>query len=130
MFLILVTFGLSGQQIEKEIRELSEDLVQAYQKLPNARYRNTIAIPDFVDAGPIAEQYRLGFAFSELMTEYLIARREEFRVIERKRLEEILREQKLQLAGLVQENSTGSGICWELICCFSGRSLKRGIRST
>lgn len=80
-------------------------MLSSYKQLEQAKYRNTVAVCDFENKSTIAERYNLGYAFSELLTEYLTQKVGTFRVVERKQLSTILDELEFSLSDLAEQDS-------------------------
>jgi|GEM_PF-6536937 len=109
LILVLCTGSAFGTSVDDGIGELTQSMVDAYLQLPSAQYRNSLAILDFVDESETSQSRNLGFAFSEMVAEHISRYREEFRLVERNRIESVFDEQNLQLSGLTEDSAVRIG---------------------
>ncbi len=110
--LAFLLYAVSGrtEPIDGAMKELSGKVINSYQNLPNAKYRNSVAVMDFQNASPLAEKNNLGFAFSEIFAEHLgrSGAGTGLRIIERKQLTSILKEKELKLTGIAEGESAAA----------------------
>jgi TolB-like protein len=100
-----VLLGVQAQSqsdLARQIDALSKAVLESYQSLPQARSRTRIAVLDFEESSEFSRQNRLGYAFSEMVSTYLIENGKPLRVVERKQLDSILTELELRLSGLLE----------------------------
>lgn len=87
-------------EINQKINELSNKIIETYNKLEYAQYRNAIAITDFEDK----TEKDIGYGISELITTEL-SKSGKLRIVERKQVSKVLEEQKLGLLGIIDSKT-------------------------
>lgn len=108
LVLLLRSMAAFGEDIDDLMRGLAEEMISSQQSLPEAKFRNSLAVLDFQDGSDFAQKNRLGFAFSEILTQELAANKVGLRIIERKHLHEVLEEMELQLSGIAEASANAS----------------------
>lgn len=101
MLCLVMAGPVMADELGDAFREAAKRLTEAYDKLPNKQYRNTLAVLKFSDDSALAKQENLGFAFSELFAEYLTKAARQFRVVERKQIVSVVKEVEFTQSGLI-----------------------------
>jgi len=101
---LAVSQSKSKGEINKKIDILVNKIIESYQKLENAKYRNTIAIMDFEEKSKQAKGKLLGYGASELLTTRL-SEIGIFNIVERKKIETLIDEISLGMTGLMNEET-------------------------
>lgn len=107
-FLILILFlsFMYGQSsnIDKEITTIAEKLASSYKQDKDIIFKKNIAIADFKNESITAKKNMIGEAINNLLSTKF-SHSTIFNLIERKNLDEVLKEQELQLSGLTDSES-------------------------
>jgi hypothetical protein len=94
----------SKNEINKRINNIVQKIINSHKKLESYKYRNTIAVLDFSSESKEAQEKKIGYAASELLTTKLSGI-DIFNVLERKRLSQITTEIALGMSGLINEET-------------------------
>lgn len=110
IILFLCLYGTTGRadEVDDAMKTLSRKIISSYQKLPEAKSRNNVAVLDFENKSMLATRYNLGVAFSEMMTQHMVRYRNDLNVIERSELGAILREKELKMTGIAGDEDASS----------------------
>lgn len=110
VFLVVLNTGpghtqqeLKGE-INKEVDRIVGRVVDGFENLESAKYRNTLAVLDFEVVSSEAKEKKIGFGASELI-ETRLQSTGKFKLVERKQLQKVLNEQDFGMSDLVDEKT-------------------------
>ena len=98
--LIITTSLYAASEIDKKVDSLVDKTIAAYNELDSKEYRNSLAITELDDN----TGKDLGVGLTELLTTKL-SQSKLFRLVERKNLKKLLKEQALSLSGILEPQS-------------------------
>ena len=93
-----------SNKMESQIAKLSEKLAASYRKGKDINFKKNIAIMDFENKSSESEKNSIGEAISELLVSQF-SNSTIFRVVERKGLNAVLKEQELQMSGITDTDT-------------------------
>ncbi len=118
--------AMGDYPLESQVLTLSEKLVQSYLKNRNIIFKKTIAVIEFENIGQTAQDNHLGQSLTEIFSQ-IFSNASNFRVVERRDLKRVLKEQALQQTGITDQGGVvETGRIRNADLLLSGRVIEVG----